>query len=75
MPLLHAEDPEHQKLSVRLYDELFQNATSGSTQVLDRFNKIAGRHEKVIQLFGRFPERNMYLGRTSSTEEAAYLSG
>jgi len=78
MPLLHAEDGEVQKLSSELFDQLYESAKeecAGSATVLERFKKISARHAHVIQVFGRFPERNKYLGRKSTVEEAAYLAG
>jgi uncharacterized protein (DUF924 family) len=35
----------------------------------------AERHQKVIARFGRFPHRNAVLGRESTAEELAFLSG
>ena len=32
------------------------------------------RHKEIIDRFGRFPHRNAILGRTSTTEELAFLS-
>jgi len=78
MPLLHAEDGQLQERSLKLFGELHEEAKSkglGSVLILERFSKIAARHHQVIGLFGRFPERNKYLGRRSNTQEAAYLAG
>jgi len=35
----------------------------------------AERHRDVIARFGRFPHRNAVLGRESTAEELAFLSG
>ena len=35
---------------------------------------FAEHHRDLIQRFGRFPHRNVLLGRTSSAEELVYLS-
>ena len=35
---------------------------------------IAGNHRDRMRLFGRIPERNVFLGRESSEEERAYLA-
>jgi len=78
MPLLHAESAELQQRSLESFQGLWEEAKSkslGSVLILERFHKIAIRHKDVIAIFGRFPERNKYLGRHSSTQEAAYLAG
>jgi uncharacterized protein (DUF924 family) len=31
------------------------------------------KHKKIVDRFGRYPYRNAILGRTSSTEELAFL--
>ena len=33
------------------------------------------RHKAIIDRFGRYPHRNAVLGRTSTAEELAFLSG
>lgn len=78
MPLMHAEDNELSKKSMELFTSLHEEAKisrSLSEQVLERFKKAAIRHYNVISLFGRYPERNKYLGRSSLPEEKAYLDG
>lgn len=64
MPLMHSENAEHQALSVRLFEaaRLQDNA------------RFARHHQQIIQRFGRFPHRNVILGRQSSAEEQAYLN-
>jgi len=32
------------------------------------------RHQTIIERFGRYPHRNAVLGRSSTTEELAFLS-
>jgi uncharacterized protein (DUF924 family) len=32
------------------------------------------RHQTIIERFGRYPHRNAILGRSSTTEELAFLS-
>ena len=64
MPLMHAEDPELQTLSVECFCE----------PELERNLDYARDHADVIARFGRFPTRNEALGRDSTPEEKAYLS-
>ncbi len=64
MPLMHSENAEHQALSVRLFE---------AAQLQDNA-RFARHHQQIIQRFGRFPHRNVILGRQSSAEEQAYLN-
>ena len=64
LPLMHAEDREEQRLSVECFTRL------GLTENLD----FAKAHRAVIERFGRFPSRNVALGRSSTEAEQAYLS-
>ena len=65
MPLMHAENEEHQALSVRYFHE----------RVGDETNiKFAEEHADIIARFGRFPHRNAVLGRQNTPEEEAFLA-
>jgi len=64
MPLMHAEDPALQRLSVERFAE------PGLEQNLE----YARDHAGCIARFGRFPSRNAALGRESTPEELDYLS-
>ena len=64
MPLMHAEDPEMQRLCVARFETL---------DMPDAL-KFAHAHADVIAQFGRFPSRNDALGRESTAAEKAYLS-
>lgn len=71
MPLVHAEDLALQRRAV---------AYSRTNEAPPLYAKMAAMHheqaakyEKVIERFGRFPHRNALLGRTSTTEEIAFL--
>ncbi|MGN6373920.1 MAG: DUF924 family protein [Sphingomonas sp.] len=64
MPLMHAEDREEQRLSVDCFTRL------GDAENL----AYARQHRVVIDRFGRFPTRNVALGRVSTLAEKAYLS-
>jgi uncharacterized protein (DUF924 family) len=37
--------------------------------------EYAERHLEVIRRFGRFPHRNAILGRSSTPEEAKFITG
>ena len=63
MPYQHAEDLSVQERSLELFRAL------GNANVLD----FATRHRDIIARFGRFPHRNVIVGRASTPEEVAFL--
>ena len=73
LPLEHAEDYGLQKLSVGLYQAIFQFASSEVKQTYELALDFANAHYDVISQFGRFPERNRILGRASTTRELVLL--
>lgn len=73
MPLVHAEDNEHQEQSIRLYQELVNLSMTETTQIYQLFLAYAYAHFRVIKEFGRFPQRNKLLGRDSTEAEITFL--
>ena len=66
MPLMHSEERRDQLLSVRLYTAL------GNAFILG----FARDHAAMVLRFGRFPHRNVVLGRKSTpAEESAIAAG
>lgn len=63
MPLMHAENPEAQRLCIA------KMAAIGRDEQV----KYAIDHAVVIEQFGRFPSRNAALGRESTPAEREYL--
>lgn len=59
MPLMHSEAMADQLLSLRLFGP---------------HDKWAPPHAAQIARFGRFPQRNAALGRSTTTEETAFLA-
>ena len=74
LPLEHAEDVGLQHHSVVAFEQLAQEATPDTREVLAGTVRYAHRHRDVIERFGRFPHRNAILGRESTPEEKAYLA-
>ncbi|GAB3402367.1 DUF924 domain-containing protein [Massilia agilis] len=68
LPFEHAEDARAQEQAVELFTAL-ANEHEGFADALD----YAHRHRGVIARFGRFPHRNLILGRANTPEEAEYL--
>ena len=75
MPFEHAEDPVHQARSVVLFEALVSEAPGRWRPALEPFVDFARRHRDVVERFGRFPHRNVVLGRRSTPEEEAHLAG
>ncbi len=73
MPLVHAEKVNLQENSIRLYQNLTSLSLTETTQVYQLFLAYAYAHFRVIQEFGRFPQRNAALGRSSTQAELAFL--
>ncbi|KAJ2607659.1 hypothetical protein H4S08_004749 [Coemansia sp. RSA 1365] len=74
MPLMHAEDMEAQDLSVQLYTELAEQLDAPDEDTNNsNFGEYAKLHQQVIRDFGRFPSRNLALGRPSTEEELKWL--
>lgn len=66
MPFEHSEDPADQALAVGFMAERMPNAPE-----LLLHAKV---HQEIIARFGRFPARNVALGRETTPEEAAFLA-
>jgi uncharacterized protein (DUF924 family) len=64
MPLMHSEAMSDQIASLRLFAALGDELSLG----------FARRHAAQIARFGRFPQRNDALGRTTTPAEAQFLS-
>lgn len=73
MPLVHTENLSTQEHSIRLYQSLTSLSMTETTQVYQLFLAYAYAHFRVIQEFGRFPQRNIALGRNSTEAELAFL--
>jgi uncharacterized protein (DUF924 family) len=65
LPFEHSEDRSEQERSMELFGEL------GMPENLH----YAWLHKVIIDRFGRFPHRNTALGRVSTPEEIAFLTG
>jgi uncharacterized protein (DUF924 family) len=65
LPLEHAEDLAAQDDCLRLMTAI------GNPE----YTKFAALHRDIIVRFGRFPHRNVVLGRTSTAEELAFIAG
>lgn len=75
MPLEHSESKEDQALSVEKFGDLRRRARSeDEKRLLESFYDYAVRHRDIVERFGRFPHRNAVLGRSTTDEEAEFLT-
>ena len=63
LPFEHSENLEDQDRACALYEHLGQ----------ERSYQSALAHREAIRKFGRFPHRNVFLGRVNTPEEEVYL--
>ncbi|MBP5856837.1 DUF924 domain-containing protein [Marivibrio halodurans] len=63
MPFMHSEELLDQERAVSLFEGLG----------IEEAYQSALRHREIIARFGRFPHRNVTLGRETTAEEAAFL--
>ena len=68
LPFEHAEGMVMQEEALRLFSRLVVGAPE-----LQNMLDYAQRHHDVVQRFGRFPHRNVILGRQSTAEEIEFL--
>jgi len=74
MPLQHAENGEAQEESVVAYRRLLSEAPPELQTIFAGALRSAENHRAIVARFGRFPHRNLALGRESSDEEKDWLS-
>lgn len=74
LPFEHSEGLDDQERSVDLFRELAGSVPDGDRETFDFFLDYAVRHHAVIARFGRFPHRNVILGRQSTPEEIEFLA-
>ncbi|MEM1433985.1 MAG: DUF924 family protein [Pseudomonadota bacterium] len=74
MPLMHSERLRDQYLAVGLFTTLRDTAAAPLRQQAGNYLRHAQQHRDTILEFGRFPYRNLALGRTSTDAEQAWLN-
>ncbi len=73
MPLMHSEEIDIQREGVALFTTLADEARD-DYPFLDKSADSAQEHYDIIERFGRFPHRNVVLGRNSTPDEKAFLA-
>jgi uncharacterized protein (DUF924 family) len=74
LPLEHSESSEVQEESVAAYLRLLVEAPEELKPFFTETYRFAREHRDVIERFGRFPQRNGFLGRQPTREETAWLA-
>lgn len=77
MPLQHSEELSHQKLSLALLKQLIDETKENKIELLKTIKNAYGyaqKHYDIILNFGRFPQRNLILGRENTQAEQVFLS-
>jgi len=74
MPFEHSESLEEQDRAIAYLSALAERAPSDAIrEAVEDFARYAEGHREIIARFGRFPHRNVILGREHTPEERAYL--
>lgn len=73
LPFQHSENIQHQKISMILFDQLYQKCHEGLKPFFSICLEKAHLHYLAIEKFGRFPHRNHYLNRASDAKELLFL--
>lgn len=76
VPLMHVENLTLQQAMVTKFEALARLAAERSRENVSFFNfalEYAKKHRDVIANFGRFPHRNVILGRASTAPELEFL--
>ncbi len=74
MPLMHSEDLAIQEHCVALFEALVRTQSGEQAQRLANNLRFAQAHRDIIIRFGRFPHRNVILGRPSTEAEIRFLA-
>ena len=74
MPMQHAESRELQEESVSAFRRLADEGPAELAAVFAHAAKRSEQHRTIIERFGRFPQRNTALRRTSTQEELEWLA-
>ena len=72
-PLHHSESLEEQNLGVALLEKLAARLDDEWQPYVEQSVKGFSGHRDIVARFGRFPHRNVTLGRPSTAQEQAFL--
>ncbi|MFZ5895472.1 MAG: DUF924 family protein [Myxococcota bacterium] len=78
VPFMHIENLTIQQFMLGQFKTLAEQSETRSPHNVQFFRfalRFAERHLEVIQKYGRFPHRNVILGRTPTPQELEYMQG
>jgi uncharacterized protein (DUF924 family) len=73
MPFMHSEDLVDQERGIQLFEKLAADAEEALKAGMQMNLDYMIQHADIIKRFGRFPHRNVILGRQSTEEELIFL--
>jgi uncharacterized protein (DUF924 family) len=73
-PYEHSESRQDQQNGVALFEQLLAEVPSAWRVQIQSFTNHAYAHFDIIKTYGRFPHRNVTLGRTSTPAETEFLN-
>ena len=73
MPFQHVEDVALQREGLTWFDRLNDSASPEWRAFAGHSARSMRKHLEIVERFGRFPHRNVALGRTSTPAEREYL--
>lgn len=77
MPLMHSEKLADHEVGAKVFAALYAEATEKLGELGGAFAgnvDFMAKHTVIIERFGRYPHRNAVLGRTTTEDEAFFLS-
>jgi uncharacterized protein (DUF924 family) len=74
MPLMHAEDREIARRSIEVFERLSRDIQERGFDDFPDSLSHARQHADIVMRFGRYPHRNVILGRSATAEEEAFLA-
>lgn len=73
MPFMHSESAVDQSRSMALFAALHEQAPAKHRDLSGAYLRSAQQHHDIIARFGRFPHRNVLLGRNPTAAELDWL--
>jgi uncharacterized protein (DUF924 family) len=73
LPFEHAESNAAQDTSVALFSTLRDSTPLPYRALTEDTLRFAEQHREIVRRFGRFPHRNVSLGRASTADELEFL--
>ena len=73
MPLQHSENIQHKNILLTFANDKLNTSYEYDKNIYSSIIEHTKNHRTVLELFGRYPKRNQFLGRVSTPEEILYI--